>query len=290
MKILFTISLFLFGYLLTGQQLNRTFPRADGSVHILGQASLQRLEEDPFREWYAKSYDEYNVDFETIKSTQLPDSITIFMGTWCGDSKREVPRFIKMLEQTEFKLEKLKVICLNTGFQNYKQAPDREEAGVNIHRVPTFIFHDTQKNEVGRIVEEPVISLEQDLKDVMEGKPYETAYPVVNDLIKKFDTYSVKGLRKMMSSLEKEYQGRAVSEYELNTYGYVLWAAFDLMKAEFVFELNTRLFPGSSIPFSTLARFKGNMGKHKEALTSIKKGLAVDPENERLLALKADMD
>ncbi len=290
MKILITLSLFLSSYLLSAQQLNRTFPRANGAIHILGQASLDRLQEDPFQEWYAKSYGAYEVDKETIESTQLPDSITIFMGTWCGDSKREVPPFIKILEHAEFDLNKLKIICLNTGFQNYKQAPEREESGLNIHRVPTFIFHDKEQNEIGRIVEEPVTSLEKDLKEVMEGDSYETAYPVANDLIQKLDTYSLKELRKMMPSLINEYKGKAANEYELNTYGYVLWAAFDLMKAEFVLELNTKLYPESAVPFSTLARFKENLGKRKEALAGLKKGLTIDPENERLLALKADME
>ena len=290
MKILITLSLFLSSYLLSAQQLNRTFPRANGAIHILGQASLDRLQEDPFQEWYAKSYGAYEVDKKTIESTQLPDSVTIFMGTWCGDSKREVPRFIKILEHAEFNLDKLKIVCLNTGFQNYKQAPEREESGLNIHRVPTFIFHDEEQSEIGRIVEEPVTSLEKDFKEVMDGNLYETAYPVANDLINKFDTYSLKELRKMMPSLVNEYKGKAANEYELNTYGYVLWAAFDLMKAEFVLELNTKLYPESTVPFSTLVRFKENLGKRKEALAGLKKGLTIDPENERLLALKADME
>ena len=212
------------------------------------------------------------------------------MGTWCGDSKREVPRFVKILEHMAFDLAKLKIICLNTGFQNYKQAPDREEAGLSIHRVPTFILHDNEQKEIGRIVEEPIVSFEQDMLNIMEGRLYETAYPAANDLIKKFETHSLSKPRKMMSSLVKVYQGKTVNEYELNTYGYVLWSSFYLMKAEFVLELNAKLYPDSALPFNTLARFKENLGKRKEALAGLKKGLAIDPENERLLALKAELE
>ena len=211
------------------------------------------------------------------------------MGTWCGDSQREVPRFVKILEQTSFDMKKLKIICLNTGFQNYKQAPEREERGANIHRVPTFILHDSETNEIGRIVEEPIVSLEQDFDDIMTGKMYETAYPVVNDLIKKLENYSVSELRKMLPTLVKEYKGKAASEYELNTYGYVLWTSFELMKAELVFELNSRIYSDSTVPFGTLASFKTTLGKRKEAAVSLKKGLSVDPDNEYLNRIKRDL-
>jgi len=291
MKNLITIPLLLFSTLLLSQPKDRTFERANGAVNILGQASLERLQSDPFKEWYDKNYNEYEVDKETLNTiTAIPDSITVFMGTWCGDSKREVPRFIKSLEATSFNFERLKIICLNTGFQNYKQAPEREEAGQNIHRVPTFILHSKDKTEIGRIVEEPVVSLEKDFKDILEGKPYETFYPVANDLIEKMKVNTIKELRKEKSDLVEAYKGKTVSEYELNTYGYVLWTSFQLVEAEFIFELNTLLYPGSTVSFRTLANFKSNYGKKKEAISTVKKGLKIDPENEQLLELKAKLD
>ena len=290
MKHLIAIFLLLFSVLLCGQPINRTFEQANGSVNILGQATLEKLMSEPFRGWYDKNYDEYEVDTETMHDVTMPDSITIFMGTWCGDSKREVPRFIKVLEKSSFSFEKLRIICLNTGFQNYKQAPEREEAGQNIHRVPTFIFHSADKKEIGRIVEEPVVSLEADFKDIMEGEPYKTYYPVVYDLIGKFGSQTVSKMRKERASLVKMYKGRTVSEYELNTYGYVLWSSFRMVEAEFIFELNALLHPQSTTPFRTLSRFKSNFGKEKEAIKAIKRGLQIDPGNRTLLAMKANLE
>lgn len=290
MKNLITILLLFISNFVFSQPIDQVFERANGAVNILGKASLERLQADPFKEWYDKNYEDYEVDRETLSSLKMPDSITLFMGTWCGDSKREVPRFIKALEAVSFDFEKLNIICLNTGFQNYKQAPEREEAGQNIHRVPTFIFHSESGEEIGRIVEEPVVSLEKDLKDIIEGKPYETFYPVAHGLIEKMKKTSVKELRKGKSNLVDEYNGKAVSEYELNTFGYVLWASFRLIEAEFVFELNTLLFPESTVPLRTLASFKSNLGKEKEAISIVKKGLKIDPENESLLDMKAALE
>jgi thiol-disulfide isomerase/thioredoxin len=271
------------------QPLNRFFEKANGDINLLGISTVDRLQEAPFMEWYLESYSEYEVNTELFQLVDLPDSITIFMGTWCGDSRREVPRFIKILESRNYDLDKLNIICLNTGFQNYKQAPEREERGMDIHRVPTFIFHDEKAKEIGRIVEEPIVSLEQDFADVMNGKVYETAYPVANDMINNFKNYSLKELKKMTPALLKKYKDKSVSISELNTYGYVLWSSWELTKAEFVFELNTKLYPEEARTHSSLARFKSGLGKTKEAMSSVKNGLKIEPENEGLLRMKESL-
>lgn len=272
-----------------GQPVNRSFENTDGSLKLLGLATAERLSEGPFDEWYGKNHSEYKVDVSVLRDVSMPDSITLFMGTWCGDSKREVPRFIKILEAKNYDFNKLTIVCLNSGFQNYKQAPDREERGMNIHRVPTFVFHDSEGGEIGRIVEEPVVSLETDMKTVLSGQEYATAYPAVADLLEKFENYSLKELRKMMPKLKDKYKEIAASEYELNTFGYVLWTSFQMTKAEFVFELNIAAFPEVARHYQTLARFKNSLGKEKEALSIVNKGLKMEPEHEALGTMKEEM-
>lgn len=93
------------------------------------------------------------------------------MGTWCGDSKRETPRFYKVLEAAEFDLKNLEMITVNRG----KKTPDNLERGFNIFRVPTFIFYKNGK-EIGRYVEYPRKSLEKDMLDILTGKPYKHSY------------------------------------------------------------------------------------------------------------------
>jgi len=159
MKIITFLSFALCGIGTTAQPIDRTFENGRGAVNLLGISSVERLAEPPFDVWYKEHFDAYEVSTETLKDLQWPDSITLFMGTWCGDSKREVPKFIKMLEAPNYDLSKFKVINLNTGFQNYKQAPEREESGQFIHRVPTFVFQDAAGVELGRIVQEILSSL-----------------------------------------------------------------------------------------------------------------------------------
>ena len=56
-------------------------------------------------------------------------SIQIFLGTWCGDSKREVPRLLKVLDETGFPQKNLQIIALGGSDSLLKQSPQHEEAG-----------------------------------------------------------------------------------------------------------------------------------------------------------------
>ena len=105
-------------------------------------------------------------------------SIKLFMGTWCGDSKREVPKLYKVLEACDFPMDQLTVIALGRQPNLYKQSPQHEEAGLNIHRVPTIIFYKNQ-TEVNRIVEQPIESFEADIKNIITVNNYKSNYQIV---------------------------------------------------------------------------------------------------------------
>ena len=94
-----------------------------------------------------------------------------FLGTWCGDSRREIPRFFKILDQAGFKFNNLELIAVNRN----KKTPDNLQEGFNIIRVPTFIFY-KQGKEIGRYVEYAKESLEKDMLQIISEKPYKHAY------------------------------------------------------------------------------------------------------------------
>ena len=108
--------------------------------------------------WFDKQYSQYNPDIEKLSKTNLEDiDIAVFMGTWCHDSKREVPRAIKLFNLLALDNEKIKIVALNKQkkgyFKNYKS--------FNIKRTPTIIFFKNGK-EIGRIIERPSGSIEED--------------------------------------------------------------------------------------------------------------------------------
>ena len=53
--------------------------------------------------------------------------------------------------------------------------PEKEEIGLNIHHVPTVILYNNG-NEIGRIIEYPVQSLEEDMVAILNGTNYTPNY------------------------------------------------------------------------------------------------------------------
>ena len=85
------------------------------------------------------------------------------MGTWCSDSRREVPRFYKILDEIEYPSENVSLINVNRDIEGLGD----EVTGLEIHFVPTFIFYRNDE-EIGRIVEIPYESLEKDMLELVK--------------------------------------------------------------------------------------------------------------------------
>lgn len=140
----------------------------DQTTWILGYFKPEQLTHYPYSTWYLKGFDSYMINTGVLnKLLEIEkDDITIkvVMGVWCPDSRREVPRFMRILYAWQFPETKLTFI----GVDDAKQSPIGEYAGLNIVRVPTFILY---KNniEAGRIIENPVTSLEQDMVNILTG-------------------------------------------------------------------------------------------------------------------------
>ena len=86
--------------------------------------------------------------------------VEIFLGTWCPDSGREIPRFYKIIDLAG--LENCLEIRL-WAVDRKKTLPHNLMRKYGIEYVPTFVF-ERGGEEIGRIVEKPVSSsLEEDL-------------------------------------------------------------------------------------------------------------------------------
>lgn len=110
---------------------------------------------------FKQNYDTVHIsnDFiEMIKSLHSGIDFIVVLGTWCGDSKREVPRFLKIVDLSLISPAQIQFY----GVDRTKKSSDGVTDRYNIERVPTFIFLKHGK-EVGRIVESPKNSLEEDM-------------------------------------------------------------------------------------------------------------------------------
>ena len=84
------------------------------------------------------------------------------MGTWCSDSRREVPRFFKILDKLNYDQKNVTLICVD----RKKAAQTGNVDKLKIELVPTLIFY-KDNAEIGRIVESPKETLEKDLMKIV---------------------------------------------------------------------------------------------------------------------------
>jgi hypothetical protein len=99
--------------------------------------------------------------------------VTVFLGTWCPDSRREVARFWQSLDQVGATAEGgaaggLPFTLRYIGVDEGKKEPAEAVLAANVRWVPTFIVR-RDGREVGRIVEESPHGIEADLLALLNG-------------------------------------------------------------------------------------------------------------------------
>ncbi len=175
MKILFIFILFLvFKSNISAQPLNQKTVDRNGNEMLIGCCTREALLQEPFATWYIKNYNDYSID--TIAANEIRKNVSnkqfiLFLGTWCGDSRRETPRILKIFDYCNINPEQIKMVMVSNHDSAYKQSPSHEERGMNILRVPTLIILENNK-EINRIVESPIESIEKDLLKIITGIKY----------------------------------------------------------------------------------------------------------------------
>ena len=163
---------------LTAQSSFAEIQPSEGSPFLVGHIPEALLLNQPYASWYGTGLEAYRPDpssLEELKSALEPYHILVFLGTWCGDSRREVPRFMKILQESGFPAERVKIVTVDRREEHYKKSLNGEEWGLDIRRVPTFIFL-REGREANRIVEKPLQSLEADMLAILRGDPYTPRY------------------------------------------------------------------------------------------------------------------
>jgi len=171
MKYAFTIILGLFFVSANAQEINKKLE--DQIKHkqiMLNECSREGLVEFPeFKASYDANYENYKVDSASLPQLEKlikGKKIKVVLGTWCGDSKYQVPNFLKVADAAKVKESDVNFIAVDGA----KKAENGLLDGLDIQRVPTFIVVDKKGKELGRIIENPKKSLELDLIDILSAK------------------------------------------------------------------------------------------------------------------------
>jgi hypothetical protein len=169
-KTLLFLLLICFGLLIEAQEMNKL--KADektGNEILIGNCTFEGLMNCTFKTSYLEQYSMFKPDsalLEMLQGKMNNISCIIVLGTWCDDSKEQVPRFMKVLDSIKGPgLESLAFVCVD----RKKEIIDPQTRPVeNIEKVPTFIFYHGQE-EIGRIVETPKVSLERDMYEIVKN-------------------------------------------------------------------------------------------------------------------------
>lgn len=132
---------------------------------LIGYCDREGLQDGEFGESYAYEYNEYIPNSKFIRKIRKQKHkyiIVLVLATWCDDSKEQVPRFYRILDEAGIPEDIMNVICVD----GQKTAEEISLENYNIERVPTFIFYRNGK-EIGRIIETPEASLEEDMLNII---------------------------------------------------------------------------------------------------------------------------
>ncbi len=254
--------------------------------HLWGKIQLSDLQEAPFQDWFNSTYDAFQPDLgEEFPQTKLQDTeVTIFLGTWCGDSKLWVPRFVKLWDELGLDRNQLHFVALHNKSTVYKQGPEGEEKGLNIHRVPTFIFEQNDQ-EIARIVESPLNSLEADLAQISLGFPSTPRYRAATYLSALYEEVPLDSLQEHFRSALRKIYREVHTSSELNTFGYVLKARGRDREALFSFQLNTRLFSHDPNVHDSLGEMYFHLKDYQQAKNAYEQVLKLEANNENAQAM-----
>ncbi|MEG9329096.1 thioredoxin family protein [Salinimicrobium catena] len=141
---------------------------------LVGSIQKSDLTQAPHDAWFDPNYSTYEPSpeaLETIKNNINDYEIKLFMGTWCSDSQLQVPRFLKLLEESDYDMDRLEMKAV----EEDKTLPNDLHKEYDITYVPTIIFYIDGK-EVNRFVEYPQKSFEEDIAAIVSGEDYKHSY------------------------------------------------------------------------------------------------------------------
>ncbi|MBX3044931.1 MAG: hypothetical protein KIT33_09730 [Candidatus Kapabacteria bacterium] len=133
---------------------------------LLGQCSVNDwFSETGWNIVAAESYQTDKIQIDRIKELVNTGDISfvIIAGSWCGDTKSELPKLIKIFDECNIDSVQYRII----GVGRDKKITDTDIDNIEIKLVPTLLIY-KELELVGKIEEFPEYSWEQDIVIVLE--------------------------------------------------------------------------------------------------------------------------
>jgi len=108
------------------------------------------------------AYEPEPIMVDIIAASEQPIEILAFFGTWCSTCKEHLPALFAVLDRAAN--DKIQVTCV--GVDEYMAEPAGLLFTHEVQATPTFIVL-ADGTEIGRIEDEPEVSMESDLVDIL---------------------------------------------------------------------------------------------------------------------------
>ncbi|PZW39557.1 thioredoxin-like protein [Mesonia algae] len=140
-----------------------------------GKITEEDFKSGNLKEWFTPGYEAYEPEEEIVEKINRnidEYKIKVFMGIWCSDSRREIPKLYSLLDKIDYNQDQLEVIAVDRS----KTTTQGYEKNYDIQFVPTIIFIDKNGKEINRFVEFPQETLEEDILNIVTDQPYKNSY------------------------------------------------------------------------------------------------------------------
>lgn len=147
--------------------------------NVVGEISLEEFKETVHATWFNRYYKAYQPNEKTVKKlSQLIGEreieVEAYFGTWCPDSRRELPRLIKLLDLSGWDTNQIKLVGVNRS-KEIPNASKEEIERIQLKMIPTFIILENGI-EINRFVEYAIETMEKDIIRILEDKEYKNPY------------------------------------------------------------------------------------------------------------------
>ncbi len=250
---------------------------------LVGKIVRADMQKAPYADWYDRQYSGYQPGSALVEKLKAPlasVSIEAYFGTWCGDSRRQIPRLLRLLDAAGFDENRLTMTGLSDRSMEFKKAPGNPEAKRLVHRTPTIVLL-RDGVEIGRIVETPEASLEADLLAILDGRAPTPKFGAEAWIHRLFSERPAAEVEKALESAGPEVLKRSHPDS--------LWhyAEYDLLRngrareAKAVLDLHLNLNPRSVAGPLLLSDALVSLGRPAEALAAAERALAIEPSSTR---------
>lgn len=270
---------------------SQSFTNKNGDKHLWGTVTVDQLMQEPYADWFEKYQQDYTSTLTKKDGKKLKDvKVKAFLGTWCGDTKFLLPKFVEAWKTMGLKEDQIEFVALHVEDEKYKQGPNKETDDYNIHKVPTFVFEKDGK-EIGRIVERAVFDLDTDIQLIAEGRPYKNRYKGVCLLDEYLKTVNPDSLmtKTAINNAYRKISREAPKASVMNTYGYMLKYQGKTDKARMVFKLNKLMFPYEPNAHDSYGEILLENNELKEAQEEYYEALRLIKEDEHIVKKLAEI-